>query len=224
MLKMSNKKIVLIGCGAQGRVALDILEDSGIKVFGFLDDNDSLRRGKINNKPIIGKIHKAREMSEKGYKFIICIGNNHVRKGISQKLKLGKSSYVNIIHRSSVVLKSASVGYGNMIFANTYIGSNAQIGNHIIINNGCVIEHDCILGDFASLSPGCCMGGRVTIGAGAFISTGVTIKPRIAIGANSIVGVGSVVVKDIPECVLAYGVPAKVIRRISPGEMWDRLL
>jgi len=68
------------------------------------------------------------------------------------------------------------------------------------------------------------MGGRATIGKAAFISAGVTINPRITIGANSIIGSGSVVVRNIPEKVLAYGIPAKVIRKIKPDEMWESLL
>lgn len=219
-----NNKLLLIGAGAQGRVTLDILEDSGSKVHGFLDDDTSLQGKEISGKMIIGKIDKATEMSKDNYKLIICIGNNNVRKIISEKLKLDISSYGNAVHTSSVILKSASLGYGNMIFAQTYIGSNAQIKNHTIINNGCIVEHDCILEDFVSLSPGCCMGGRATIGKAAFISAGVTINPRITIGANSIIGSGSVVVRDIPEGVLAYGIPAKVIRKIKPDEMWESLL
>ncbi len=222
----SSKKdeIILIGSGAQGRVTLDILEDSGFKVIGFLDDKDSLQGVEISKKKIIGKTNNAMELSERNYRFIICIGNNRVRKEVSEKIEIKKSSYGNAIHASSVILKSASVGCGNMIFANTYIGSNTQIKNHTIINNGCVIEHDSVLEDFVSISPGCCMAGRVTIREGAFISAGVTVGPRVIIGANSIIGAGSVVLKDIPEGVLAYGVPAKVIRKVNPEELWDRLL
>ncbi|KON26429.1 hypothetical protein AC481_07230 [miscellaneous Crenarchaeota group archaeon SMTZ-80] len=219
-----NNKFLLIGAGAQGRVTSDILEDSGFEVHGFLDDDTSLLGKEISGKMIIGKIDKAIEMSKDNYKLIICIGHNHHRKIISEKLKLDISSYGNAIHTSSVILKSASLGYGNMIFAQTYIGSNAQIKNHTIINNGCIVEHDCIVEDYVSLSPGCCMGGRATIGKAAFISAGVTINPRITIGANSIIGSGSVVVRNIPEKVLAYGIPAKVIRKIKPDEMWESLL
>lgn len=222
----SNKKdeMILIGSGAQGRVTLDILEDSGFKVIGFLDDKDSLQGTEISKKKIIGKTNNAMKLSESNYKFIICIGNNRVRKEVSGKIGIKKSSYGNAIHASSVILKSASMDYGNMIFANTYIGSNTQIRNHTIINNGCIVEHDSVLEDFVSIGPGCCMAGRVTIHEGAFISAGVTVGPRVTIGANSIIGAGSVVLEDIPEGVLAYGVPAKVIKKVNPEELWDRLL
>lgn len=39
--------------------------------------------------------------------------------------------------------------------------------------------------------------------------------PGITIGDNSVIGAGSVVTSDIPDNVVAYGVPCKVIRKIG---------
>ncbi|MEJ2582051.1 MAG: DapH/DapD/GlmU-related protein [Acidobacteriota bacterium] len=47
----------------------------------------------------------------------------------------------------------------------------------------------------------------VTVGIGASIVDSVTI------GRNSVIGAGSVVTKDVPPGVVAYGVPARVVRR-----------
>ncbi len=55
---------------------------------------------------------------------------------------------------------------------------------------------------------------NVWIGAGALIMPGVTI------GENSVIGAGSVVTKDIPPNVVAFGNPCKAVREI--GEK-DRL-
>jgi acetyltransferase-like isoleucine patch superfamily enzyme len=46
----------------------------------------------------------------------------------------------------------------------------------------------------------------------------VTILDRLNIGENTVVGSGSVVLKDLPDNVLAYGNPAKIIRTRKPGE------
>jgi acetyltransferase-like isoleucine patch superfamily enzyme len=67
------------------------------------------------------------------------------------------------------------------------------------------------------------MGGRVTIDRGAFVSVGAVLAPRVSIGAGAIVGAGAVVVCDIPPDVVAYGVPARVVRDVRP-EDWGRLL
>jgi acetyltransferase-like isoleucine patch superfamily enzyme len=52
----------------------------------------------------------------------------------------------------------------------------------------------------------------ITIGDFVWIGCGVQILDGVTIGKNSIVAAGAVVTKDIPENVIAGGVPAKVIR------------
>ena len=39
--------------------------------------------------------------------------------------------------------------------------------------------------------------------------------PAVTIGENSIIGANSLVLEDIPDNVIAFGVPAKVIRKIN---------
>lgn len=54
--------------------------------------------------------------------------------------------------------------------------------------------------------------GIINIGHGVIVSHGAKILSGVSIGAGSVVAAGSVVVKDIPEFVIAGGVPAKVIK------------
>ena len=49
----------------------------------------------------------------------------------------------------------------------------------------------------------------------AWIASGVIIIGPVAIGENSVIGSGSVVVKDIPDSVLAVGNPARVVKKIK---------
>ncbi len=60
----------------------------------------------------------------------------------------------------------------------------------------------------------------VAIGDNCWIGANVTILPGVTIGENSVIGAGSVVVRDIPENVVACGNPCRVVRGI--GER-DRL-
>ena len=55
--------------------------------------------------------------------------------------------------------------------------------------------------------------GKVTIGKGASIGTHSTVMPGVTIGEGAIVGAHSLVLTDIPPNCLAYGVPAKVVKR-----------
>lgn len=52
----------------------------------------------------------------------------------------------------------------------------------------------------------------VTIGDNVWIGGGVIILPGVTIGNNVVIGAGSVVTKDIPDNVIAYGNPCRIIR------------
>lgn len=56
------------------------------------------------------------------------------------------------------------------------------------------------------------MSGAVNVGSGAHIGTGASVIDGISIGEWSYIGAGAAVVSDIPEYVMAYGVPAKIRR------------
>lgn len=55
----------------------------------------------------------------------------------------------------------------------------------------------------------------VHIGRNCWIGAGVIIVPGVTIGDNVVIGAGSVVTKDIPSNVLAFGNPCKVYREIG---------
>ncbi|MFC1555296.1 acetyltransferase [candidate division KSB1 bacterium] len=220
---MSNK-IILIGAGSQGRVTRDVLIDQKQDFAGFIDDGKKNVVIKGTNVRVFGGIDTVPSLAAENYQFIVTIGNNLTRRKIAENMDLGESYFANAVHPSSVVLNTADIGCGNMIFAQTFIGTCAEIGDHVIVNNGVTVEHDCKIGDFAALGPGCRMGGRVTVDEGAFVSTGVTLKPRVHVGRNAVIGAGAVVVNDIPDNAMAYGCPAKVVRDNITEDIWGKLL
>lgn len=55
----------------------------------------------------------------------------------------------------------------------------------------------------------------VAIGRNVWLGAGVTIFPGVTIGENSVIGAGSLVTKDIPANVLAFGSPCSVVREIQ---------
>ena len=52
----------------------------------------------------------------------------------------------------------------------------------------------------------------VIIGDNVWIGGGVIIMPGVTIGNNVVIGAGSVVTKDVPDDVIAYGNPCRVVR------------
>lgn len=58
----------------------------------------------------------------------------------------------------------------------------------------------------------------VLIKRGAWLGQNVVVCPGVTIGQGAVIGANSVVNRDIPAFALAAGVPAKVIRNITPKE------
>ena len=66
-------------------------------------------------------------------------------------------------------------------------------------------------------------GKPVTIGDNVWLGSNVVVCPGVTIGDNAVIGAGSVVTKDVPENVIAAGVPCKVIREITDKDKTDFL-
>jgi acetyltransferase-like isoleucine patch superfamily enzyme len=76
-----------------------------------------------------------------------------------------------------------------------------------------VVTHDCVIGDYVEISPGAVILGRCQIGSFSRIGSNATILPDVKIGSNVTIGAGAVVTKDVPDNLVAYGNPARIIRK-----------
>lgn len=61
-------------------------------------------------------------------------------------------------------------------------------------------------------------GAPIEIGSNTWIASNVVIGPGVKIGKNCVIGMGSVVTKDIPDGYMAYGNPARAVRKISEAD------
>ncbi len=59
----------------------------------------------------------------------------------------------------------------------------------------------------------------VHIGKNCWIGAGALIMPGVSIGDNTVIGAGSVVTKDVPSNVIAFGNPCRVYREITEEDM-----
>ena len=55
----------------------------------------------------------------------------------------------------------------------------------------------------------------MTIASGVWCGGGVIVNPGITIGENTLIGAGSVVTRDVPANVLAFGNPCRVVRELN---------
>lgn len=214
-------KRVIVGAGAHGRVVLENwrAQHPGDE-FVFVDDNPALHGMALLGAKVVGG---ASMLPGLGGEVVIGIGNNETRLELARAWE-GQVTWGRVVHPATPVMPSAVIGPGAVVFAGGVVNTEARVEAHAVVNTGVIVEHNCVIGKGASVSPGSHMGGRVCVGEGAFISTGVTLAPRVTVGAWSVVGAGAVVVRDVPERVLAYGVPARTMRSLAGGIDWRKLL
>jgi sugar O-acyltransferase (sialic acid O-acetyltransferase NeuD family) len=123
-----------------------------------------------------------------------------------------KEHYISLVHPSSVIASTVQMGSACFIEPGTIIASFASLGFGVLINRGSTIGHHTVLGNFVCINPGVHVAGHCYIGEGTEIGIGAVLFDHIAIGSNSIIGAGSVVTKDVPDNVVAWGNPCKVIK------------
>ena len=131
---------------------------------------------------------------------------------IIQSLSPDMTKFINVIHSGLDISKTSFIGIGALINSKVSIAAHTTIGNFVSINRHVSIGHHTVISDFCSINPGTNIAGNVTIGEGTTIGMGTNILHQVKIGKNTIIGAGSVVTKDIPDNVIAYGSPCKIIR------------
>jgi acetyltransferase-like isoleucine patch superfamily enzyme len=104
-----------------------------------------------------------------------------------------------------------------MISAGAVVTTGVRIGRSAILNTRCVVDHDSVVREWAHVGPGAVVGADADIGEQALIGLGALVMSGRRVGARTTVGAGAVVVRDLPDDVIAIGVPARVTRHCRPA-------
>lgn len=196
--------MVLYGASGHCKVIIDILEANGIAIDYIVDDNQSLAE-------LLG--YEVRRDTGSYDEALIAIGACDVRKHIAGRIKVRK--YITAIHPSAIISPRTEIGEGSVVMQGAIIQSSARVGRHCIVNTGASVGHDVILADYVHIASHATVTGGVSIGEGTWIGAGSVIRQGMTIGKGCMIGAGSVVVKDIPDNVVAYGNPCRVVKQTA---------
>ena len=219
--------IVVIGSSGHARVIIDAIErENRFRIAGIIDTFKPVGYSCLGYQVLGDELHLPDVIRERDiHGGIIAIGDNWVRHEVADRIRSTAPgfAFITAIHPSAQVARSARVGAGTVVMPGAIISANADVGEFCIVNTKASIDHDGAMGAFSSFAPGVTAGGEVTIKPFAAVLLGANIIHSISIGEHSVVGAGSLVLRDVPDRVVAYGLPARVIRTRQPGEPYLRV-
>lgn len=201
--------VVIIGGGGHAKVVIESLRAGGETVAAIVDADPTPRA--VLGVPVIGDDLALADLRGQGFsKLFVAIGDNRLCEKLGRKARELGFTLVSAIHPSAVISPTARLGEGVAVMAGVAINADSRIGDLAIINTGAIVDHDCDLGAACHLGPAAALAGGVTIGERAFLGVGARVIPGVTIGADTVIGAGGVVVRDLPESVVAVGVPARI--------------
>jgi sugar O-acyltransferase (sialic acid O-acetyltransferase NeuD family) len=216
------KPIVLIGAGGHAKVVMDIIEKSGVYRIQGLIDQQKPKGTQVYGYEVLGDESILPALQAEIYGGIVAIGDNWARSRMVSTIQSMAPgfTFITAIHPSAEIARGALIGEGSVVMAGAIVNSDTSIGKHCIVNTKASVDHDCTMGDFSTLAPRATTGAHVTLGDYSVISLGANVVHSIDIGEHTVIGAGATVLSRIESYVVAYGVPAKVIRKRVAGERY----
>ena len=206
-----GEEVVVLGAGGHTKVILSVLLEAEVRVAGIYDDDPAKTGAAVRHVPVLGTISGLHDT--RGHWCVVGVGDNATRHDIA--VRFASADWLTIVHPAAYVHPSACLGPGTVVLAGAVVNAGACVGRHCIINTGATVGEDCVVGDFCHVGPGCRLGRTVKAADGVFMGISSVAAHNVAVGAWTMIAAGAAVTTDMPERVVAVGVPARVQRRLE---------
>lgn len=205
------KKIGIIGYGALGRQIEKFLcesqNQSALQFFYF--DDLFHEAGNANAFPFAA----FRDSKFADLSFYIGLGYKHLatRHSICKEVLQSGKQLPSLIHPSSYVNLSATIGEGVYIYPMCNVDQEVEIKTGTILNNTVTVSHNSIVNDCSFLAPGVVLAGQVNVGKYCFLGAGTVVANGVIIGDKAMIGLASSVTRNMESNTCAIGNPMKIL-------------
>lgn len=208
-------KSVIIGAGKYGEIYLSYLQESGVDIVGFLDDDPTVAGCSYGGVPVLGPISILPSLKQThGVEAVYCpLGNNSLRVRFLRQAKELGYAVPNYIHPSVILSPNVTIGEGVYILLGSQVMPHTEIADFVMVSMNVSIAHHNILKSGTFLSTGCNFGASIVAEENTYCGIGSTIMTGLhRLGRDCLIGAGAVVIKDVPDGAVMAGVPAKIIK------------
>jgi sugar O-acyltransferase (sialic acid O-acetyltransferase NeuD family) len=214
--------VIVVGGGEQGRQVISVIEAGEQYHVAGVVDRAIPAGAVVAGYPVLGTDDELLDRAEPrgAGGFVVAIGDNATRGALIERLvaECPQLPLCTVVHPAASIARDATIGDGSIVLAGAIVSNGCSVGRGVLLGTRCSIDHDTVIDDYASLAPGVTTGGTVRVGRATALGVGANVVHGITIGADTVVGAGALVLDDIPERVVAYGVPTRVARSRAPGE------
>jgi len=221
---MSAARVRIFGAGVRARIAVDLVDwyyrDRAV-VEGYYDDRLAAGAAGPGGLPILGSVADGlRAVPGSGCLTFVALGTRACARAWQtlSALRRQRVGVLSLVSPAAHVSPSARLGANALVMPGVVLGAAVRVGDLLCAHGGAVVEHDSEVGDAVLLGPGVALAGHVSIGSGSFLGVGVKVMPGVRVGRGVMLGAGAVVVRDIPDHVVAYGCPAVPVRPVRAGD------
>lgn len=208
--------IVIFGAGGHAKVVADVMRRLGQwHVEGFIDDVQPRRTGELYcDSRVLGGRAVLPPLRERGVaSIVLAFGHNAARLALADELAAQGWTFPAIVDPRAAVAADVLVGPGCYVAAGVIIEPGVRLGAQTIVNTGAIVCHDVEIDAGVHVCPRVCIGGHAAIGRGAWVGIGAVVRDRARIGEGALVGAGALVLEEVPDGVVAYGHPARPMRK-----------
>lgn len=147
--------------------------------------------------------------------FVLAIGNMDARRRTVEALIAKRGRFLTLAHPTAYVAPTATLEDGVIVYPFACVSNNAYLETATKLNYYASVGHDTKLGKYCLLAPYATVNGFGVLEDEVYLSTHSTVAPQVRVGFQSKLSANSAAMKDVPKRSLVFGVPGRVVPRLT---------